>query len=299
MDLISQVTLLGGVTDRATLVRLRSAREVDGALASGVLVRDARGRYALPTASNGMRVANSVHGVLSHRSAAQRWGWAQKHSNGLPEVTVPRNRKVSRALREVLIPHWSDLPVEDIDQGATSMRRTLIDCMRNLPFDEALSIVVSAIRARDVTSAELKSIARWTNGRGRQRIIAVAEAATGKAANPFESVTRAQALLIPGLDVQAQYPVHVRAGLVLHPDLAVPELKIAFECEGFEWHGDSAALTRDCRRYNMLTNLGWHVIRFSWYLVMHAPLYVQWVIREALAAARARLASIAEHANVA
>ena len=301
MDLTSQVVRLGGVAARATLVGLRGAREVDAALRSGVLVRDARGRYALPTARQSARVASSIAGVLSHRSAAHRWGWAQKDPNGLPEVTVPRSRRVDRSLRKILIPHWSDLPADDIDGAVTTMRRTLVDCMRNLPFDEALAIADSAVRADDVTPEELWAIATATRGRGRRRILAVAEQATGRAANAFESVLRAQALLIPGLDVEAQHPVTVSARLTLHPDLADPRQMIVVEAEGFEGHSSSAALTRDCRRYNALELLGWQVIRFSWSQVMFEPAYVQRVLLGAVALARERRSSTPplEHANVA
>lgn len=300
MDLISQMVLLGGVTDRPTLVRLRSAREVRRALASGTIVRDGRGRYSLARAHRARRTANAVAGVLSHRSAAAHWGWAQKHPDRKVEVTFPRTRKVARHLRELLIPHWSDLPADDVVKGVTTVRRTLVDCMRNLPFDEAMAIVDSALRADDVTKDELLDIARSTKGRGRQRIIAVAEAATPRTANVFESVLHSICLRIPELRVRAQHPVPVRPGLVLHPDLADPALGLAIEAEGFEWHGESAALTRDCRRYNTLGNLGWHVIRFSWYLVMFEPEYVQRVL---VAAARARrrwvLSTSPGHANVA
>jgi very-short-patch-repair endonuclease len=80
--------------------------------------------------------------------------------------------------------------------------------------------------------------------------------------------------------------------LTLHPDLADPVLGIIIEAESFEWHGESAALTRDCRRYNTFTRLGWIVVRFSWYQVMFEPAYVQRTLREAVALAR-------QHANVA
>ena len=294
MDLISQVVLLGGVTARATLLRLRPKREIDAALRTGKLVRDGRGRYALPTAMAGMRVANSVAGVLSHRSAAQYWGWAQKSAGGLPEVTVPRNRRVDRALRELLIPHWSDLPPEDVVKGSvTSLLRTLIDCMRNLPYDEAVSIVDSALRAGDLTKEDLVALAAGTKGRGRARIMAVAAGATAKAANVFESVLRAQADLVPGLKVVPQLSVLIGERLRLHPDLVDAENKIIVEAEGFEWHGKSAQLTRDCRRYNTFTLLGWTVIRFSWAQVMHDPEYVQAVLRAAVEQARH------QHANVA
>ena len=296
MDLISQVTLMGGVTDRATLVRLRGTSEVDRALRAGTLLRDARGRYALPAARQGIRTANAIAGVLSHRSAAHYWGWAQKNPDGLPEVTVPRNRRVDPALRRRLIPHWSDLPAEDIVKGCvTSLLRTLVDCMRNLPWDEALAIVDSALRAGDITKEELLELASSTRGRGRTRIMAVAEAATAKSANVLESLVRGFAKLVPGLDVEPQISVQVTDTLTLHPDLADRERDLIVEAEGFAWHGKSAQLTLDCRRYNAFVLLGWMVVRLSWVLVMYDPAYVQ----ELLVRAVALMRGPHEHANVA
>jgi very-short-patch-repair endonuclease len=295
MDLISQVTALGGVCDRATLIRLRSAAEVDRALRNGVLERDARGRYALPTTQPSLRTANRVAGVLSHRSAAHYWGWAQKAPPPLPEVTFPRDRRVDPSLRKVLVPHWCELAADDVEGAVTSRVRTLVDCMRNLPWDEAVAIVNSAIRADDFTQAEVQLIAERTKGRGRRRICEVAAAVTGQCANPFEAVLYAQALLIPGLDVHPQLGIDVPVR-TLHPDLADPTLKVLIEAESFEWHGETAQLTRDCRRYNTFILLGWYVVRFSWWQVMHDPAYVQRVLREAVAVARSTLP---EHANVA
>jgi hypothetical protein len=161
--------------------------------------------------------------------------------------------------------------------------------MRNLPFDEALAIVDSAVRADDFTHAELMALADSTRGRGRKRIQGVAADATSKAANAFESVSRAQADLVPGLNVRAQVAVPVPGTkLVLDPDLADDGLRIAIEAESFEWHGETAALTRDCWRYNTFTRLGWILIRFSWYQVMFEPAYVHQTLIETVALARRR-----------
>lgn len=291
MDLVSQMTLLGGVCARRTLLELRPRAEIDAALRDGRLVRDARGRYALPLSPPALRIAGSINGVLSHRSAAAYWGWAQKGATGLPEVTVPRTRSVDRGLRKILIPHWSDLPDTDVVRGVTSLERTLVDCMRNLPWDEALVIVDSAVRADDIDKASLLALARSTRGRGRRRIICVAEAATGAAHNVFETALRAHAHLIPGLSVVAQMAVPLE-GRTLHPDLVDPALGIILEAEGFEWHGKPAQLSRDCRRYNAFTLRDWSVYRFTWRQVMHEPAYVQWVLLNAVDLAH-------RHANVA
>ncbi len=293
MDLISQVTLMGGACDRAALVKLRGRSEVDAALRAGALIRTARGRYALPTSRDAVQKASAVAGVLSHRSAAMYWGWAQKAVPTKPEVTVPRERRLTVGARDLILPHWSDLGPDDVHGIVTTPRRTLVDCMRNLPTDESLPIVDSAIRADDFTVEEIVDLAHATRGRGRARIRAIAGAATSKAANAFESVLRAQANQVPGLNVQAQLPITVpETGVVLHPDLGDPVLHLALECESFKWHGESAALTRDCRRYNALTNRGWMVIRFSWYLVMFEPAYVQQTLLDAVGLAH-------QHANVA
>jgi very-short-patch-repair endonuclease len=293
MDLISHLTLMGGACDRATLVELRGRRELDAALRNGTLTRTARGRYALSTSREAVQRASAVAGVLSHRSAALYWGWAQKTVPTKPDVTFPRERRITVGTRDLILPHWSDLGNDDVEGMVTTRRRTLVDCMRNLPSDESLPIVDSAIRVDDFTAEEVVDLARATQGRGRARIMSIAGAATSKSANAFESVLRAQANLVPGLHVQAQLPVTVPGtGLVLHPDLGDPVRRIALEAESFEWHGESAALTRDCRRYNTLTSLGWMVIRFSWYLVMYEPAYVHRTLIDAVALAH-------QHANVA
>lgn len=286
MDLISQVTLLGGVCDRATLVRLRSREEVDAALARGELVRDSRGRYSLPTTRPALRTANRVAGILSHRSAAQYWGWAQKSPPVLPEITFPRDRKVDPRLRAHLLPHWSVLTADDVVGSVTSPARTLVDCMRNLPLDESVPIADSAIRADDITRPALQSLAHSAAGRGRSRIKAVSSAATGRAANPFESALYGQSLLVPGLEVVPQLPVTFASSLILHPDLGDPALLIAVEAEGFEWHGNPTQLTKDCLRYNLMATHGWQVIRFSWVQVIHDPAYVHETLLAAVARAR-------------
>lgn len=64
-----------------------------------------------------------------------------------PEVTVPRNRKVSRERREGVDLSWRDIPPEDVRNGVLRVGPAVIDCARTLPFDEALAIADSALRA--------------------------------------------------------------------------------------------------------------------------------------------------------
>ena len=291
MDLVSHVTILGGACTRAAIVERCGRAAVDRALRDGVLVRVARGRYALATAGAAVVAAATLGGVLSMRSAAQRLGWGQKLVPEKPDVTFPRSRRVPRSARYLVVPHWSDIAPEDVVDGATGVRRTLIDCMRMLRLDESVPIVNSALRAGDVTLAELRAIARSMRGRGRARAMAVAAMATARPSNPYESTLYALASTVPGLNALPQRPVPVFGGRVLHPDLSDEHLRIVIEAESFEWHGKRAALTRDCYRYNAFTVSGWYVIRFSWEQVMFEPAYVLSVL-EAMVLVR-------RHANVA
>ena len=274
MDAVTALHRCGGLADHATAVRLSSRRKVRRAVAAGDLIRVAHGRYALPTADVALTAAARVGGVVSHRSAAAWWGWAMKEQPPRPEVTVPKHR---RCTREGVQLRWADLHEDDVREGAvTSRERTLVDCLRTLPFDEALAIADSALRNEDLTKDQLLALAATVRGPGAPRVRRVAAHADGRAANPFESVLRALAIEA-GLDVVPQVSLWDR-GVRARPDL-VDELRgLILEADSFEWHGSRAALRRDCRRYTAMVVAGWRVLRFAWEDVMHDQEYVRAVL---------------------
>lgn len=284
MDAVEALNRLGGVADLAALRRLTSRGKVRRALAAGRIVRDARGRYALPTAKDGLRVANRMSAVLSHLSAAAYWGWELKWQPAEPWVTVPRNRKLSPDRRSGVNVTWADLrPDEVVDGIVTSRDRTLIDCIRFLPFDEALAVADSALRHRHITKARLVWLASQVTGKGARQARRVAAHASEKAANPFESVLRAIAIGVRGLAVEPQVPLII-AGKRVYPDLHDRRLGLVLEAESFEWHGERAKLGQDCVRFNEMVVAGLVVLRFSWEQVMLRPAYVEGCLRAIVAA---------------
>ena len=46
-------------------------------------------------------------------------------------------------------------------------------------------------------------------------------------------------------------------------DFAIPEKRIAIECDGDYWHSQPACIIRDKRKDKYLFNRGWRVLRFS------------------------------------
>jgi very-short-patch-repair endonuclease len=275
VDTVQALERCGGIADHRTAVRLSSKRALRRAVRDGRVLRVAHGRYALPTADAAANAAQRVRGVVSHRSAAAHWGWEIKTQPPVPEVTVPRHRRCDGRGVEL---HWTDLPADDVREGfVTSRERTLVDCLRTLPFDEALAIADSALRSEDVTADRLAALARLARGPGSARIRRVARYADGRAANAFESVLRALAIE-EGLAVLPQVVLSFD-GVVVRPDLVDAERHLVLEADSFEWHGKRAALRRDCRRYNALVAAGWRVLRFAWEDVMHAQDYVRAALR--------------------
>ena len=277
MEISEALERLGGVGDRRSLIRLSSRRALDAALAEGAATRVSRNRYVLPAADEARVAAARVHGAVSHLSAALVHGWKVKVPPGRPSVTIRRNR--GRVDDRGIDLRWSTLTPAERAAGVTDPVRTVIDCARALPFDEALAVADSALRSRTVSRSELLEAASASPRTGRAAALRVAHAADGRAANPFESVLRAIALGVPGLHVVAQGAV----GTIGHADLTDSRLRIALEAESFEFHALAEAFRHDVRRYTAMTRLGWLVLRFLWDDVMHRPAYVRAVLEDVVA----------------
>lgn len=278
MDPVEFLQRSGGLSPAAPLVRACGRDAVWRAVASGLVVRTGRGRYALPAVEAGLRAAFGVSGVLSHESAAAWWGWEAAHQPVEAVVTVPRDRK-ARRVRGVRL-SFRNLPDGDVVRpGVTSALRTVLDCATTLRFPEALAIADSALRHGQVEREELVLAARASPLRGRARRSRVAAAADARSANPFESVLRGLALEA-GLEVRPQAWIATPHGWV-RPDLLDDGRGLAVEAESFAWHGRREQLTRDSRKYNDLVLAGLALLRFSWEHVFLDEDYVRATLERA------------------
>jgi very-short-patch-repair endonuclease len=193
----------------------------------------------------------------------------------LPHVTVPRNRKLADP---DVVRHWADLPPSDIEGGVTTPLRTVVDCARSMPFPDALAVADSALRRGLVWPPELRARAESTRGAGRAAVQRIAQHATEKAANPFESALRGIAVEAGVLGLEPQVVLECGDGRV-RPDLLHRRLRLVAEADSFEWHGRRRALEGDCRRYDDLVAEGWTVLRFAWEQVMFDRPWVSRTLR--------------------
>ncbi|KRF21182.1 hypothetical protein ASG90_01915 [Nocardioides sp. Soil797] len=268
MDALTALHRCGGVATWSELERLTNRRMLNKAIKLGVVEKRGYGRYALPLVGN--PEAEALRGVVSGLSAARHWDLKVKLEPTRPVVTVRANSAIARERREGVEVHWDDLPDEDVVDGVTSIARTVIDCARWLPFDEAVSVADSALRFGRVSREWLREVAARMPRTGRSRALAVVAFADKRAANPFESCLRVICSRVPGLRAVPQVQIGPH-----RVDLADSELGLVIEAESFGFHGSVELFRADVRRYTWLATQRWVVARFLWEDVMHKPERVQ------------------------
>jgi very-short-patch-repair endonuclease len=281
MSVVESLERLGGVATRAALIAATDRIRVDRALETGDVIVLARGRYALPDCDDARRAAHRLTGAVGWRSAAQLYGWELMRVPEMPEVTVPTNRKLAMTQRSGVVIHRADLHSSEVDDGITTRARTLGDCLRGLPFDEALAVADSALR-HGFSARLLSGLASTARGPGSAQMRRVASLASSEKANPFESGLHAIASSVSGLHVRPQVSVY-DPGFLGRPDFVDEWLGIILEADSFEWHGERAALRRDTRRYDEFVVRGWLVLRFAWEDVMFDPAWVVSILMAAVA----------------
>ena len=64
----------------------------------------------------------------------------------------------------------------------------------------------------------------------------------------------------------------VRAGAEsFHVDMAYPNVRLAIELDGYEWHSRRDRWQMDRDRDNLLATIGWRVVRVSWERLTRSP----------------------------
>jgi very-short-patch-repair endonuclease len=290
VSIVEELERRGGVASRQQLVAATSRGELEQALADGGVVKLARGRYALPTASNARRAAHEISAVAVGLSAAAHHGLLLKWQPRRPQLVVPRGRRVPAAAQQANDVSWRRVPEGAVQDGwVLTPAFTVLDCASRLRFDEALAVADCALRFGAVSWEGIEQAQlSWPRGASK-RARRVLEVADADAQGPFESVLRAIALGVPGLSVVTQHRVDVDGTFIARVDLADLRLRIVLEADSFEFHGLPELMDKDCKRYDELVIEGWMVLRFSWSQVMTKAAWVRSVLERAVAARERQL----------
>ena len=226
--------------------------------------------------------------VFSHRTAASRWEIHQA-GTAMIELTVPRNRTpepsgvILHRLADMQPDHtrWRDgLPL-------TSPARTLVDLGAVLGPRQVEKALERALIERLATVGQvwlvLDDVARKGRaGVGVMRRILEGRPLGRKIPDGMLEPEMAKLLLDHGLPPAVFQDLVEHEGRRIRIDFAYPDLKIAIEVDGYVTHRTVDELQDDAERQNLLVELGWIVIRFSWRHITGAPDYVAARIRRIL-----------------
>ena len=204
--------------------------------------------------------------VIAGPSAAALWGVGHAASFASDvHVIMPADRRVSP--RRGLRIHVTRLAPDEVgtegDVRRTTPVRTAWDLAGWLNVVEAVGAIDGLLGSGLVGAGELAAMADERRGqRGSALARRAFSLADGRAQSPPESRLRVH-LVLAGLPAPVpQFPVTVRGGLILHPDLAFPRYLVAVEYDG-AWHAATDQLHRDRRRLNQLAASGWIVLHVT------------------------------------
>jgi len=226
--------------------------------------------------------------AVSRRAAADLWGLDAYHGAAVVEISTTRHVQIARSgtkVRRVV-----SLPAADvcIREGlpVTTIERTVLDLGSVASAGEVELAVECALRRRLTTVARLEARLTWagatTTGIGvlRDLLSQTPNNATESALEAeFWMLLRRSRLPLPA----RQFEIRDKGGrVVARSDFAYPDARLALETEGFRFHSGRKEWRRDLERHNVLTELGWTVLRFTWEDVSQRQDAVIRRIREAL-----------------
>lgn len=195
--------------------------------------------------------------VFVRETAAKLSWWPELEARNVQlalERTVPRKGFVFERRG---IP--AELKVWDGEHYATNPALTVLDLCDTL----GGAVIDEALRRGAVTLEDLHDALAWTRGRrgNRERARLVAESRD----EPWSELERQAHVLLrqsrfPGW--VANHPVEIR-GKRYCIDLAVPELKVAAEVDGWAHHKTFQSFVSDRRKWNDLTLDKWLLLHFT------------------------------------
>jgi very-short-patch-repair endonuclease len=209
--------------------------------------------YALPAAPADVVVAAQLAGRLTCLSAASRLGLDTLKPPDEAHVAVPRDS--SRRHDKVIVHRCGDGP-----GWLVSVPDAVMHALGCLPPVEALVILDSALREKDVSASELRKRIVGPDSVRRRGLLDLAD---GKAGSVIETVARI-GIRSAGLPVQSQ---------VYIPDVGRVDLVVdgwlVIEIDGYAHHASRDQFRNDRRRANLLAEKGFVLLRFSYEDVMH------------------------------
>ncbi len=255
----------GGVATAGQILAVVSRRHLRALTECAVVENIWRGVYALAPADDERRLRGLDLGcgelvAICLDTAARAYGFDTEAATDL-HVLNPDGHQLRSA--DGLSVHRRDgAPLTMIGgRPCTTAAWTAVEVARGLRRPRALATLDAALRSGHCDRAELhRAVLAQAGRRGIVAVRDLLPLADGLAESPMESEARL-VMLDGGLPTPAlQYEVLDLWGRIRRLDFAWPQVKVAAEYDGVQWHGGADALRRDRERLAALLELGWVVI---------------------------------------
>lgn len=206
---------------------------------------------------------------LSHATAGWLWGFRDVDGDQI-EVVTPLDRRVSVA--GVRSHRSGCLFTADLTRHArlplTRPERTFVDVSARIPRSALAGILDDGLRRRVLRLDQLRRCAdRLVSAPGRRLAVVqelLVERLPGYDPGESDLETRVLRLIVRnGLPVPVQQHRVRVAGRTFRIDLAYPDVRLAIELDGWEFHRTRTAFDQDRSRANALVAGGWTVVRFT------------------------------------
>lgn len=224
--------------------------------------------------------ATGVRSMLGGPSAARWWAigvaWPQ------PFVLVPstsRREPAGITVRRGPVAE-ADIVLRD-GLLLTSRPRTIVDCLRVMPFRLGVDLLDRALQQRWLTFDDL--VLRTQQLVGQRGATTLARHIRVARPGTRSEAERAMAGLLRKARLTGWAANWCLEGVGVL-DFAFVQQRIAIEIDGRAWHSAGDRFQSDRRRQNRLILLGWIVLRFTWEDLVQRPEAVIREVRQALRA---------------
>jgi very-short-patch-repair endonuclease len=274
---ISRPQLLATGIDQAQLITL---------CRKGILQRQTTGVYRIAPAPGSVdallwHAVLATRGVLYSTSAAYLWNMVTVH-RGPIRIVIPRSSRVCRQAGVAVLRR--DLPASAVGERwllpVTSRQVSAIDHLVSLPVAQATSFADRALQRGWIKRNDLhERLRRPARGNPvlRQVLASLIEGAEAESERLLHRLLRAHGIT----GWKANYRVVVADAVLARIDVAFVEQRVAVEIDGFAYHSAHDRFQHDRSRQNLLTTMGWTVLRFTWEDITSRPRYVLATIQRA------------------
>ncbi|WP_156766144.1 endonuclease domain-containing protein [Mycobacterium sp. E342] len=231
------------------------------------------GRGELTTALQlgGLDLATGTSVAACMGTAAAAYGFDTESTPAL-HVLEPDGRRL-RSSDGLIVHRRAGSPLTVVGgRPATTPAWTAIEIARSLRRPRALATLDAALRTGACMPIELaRAIAGQSGRRGIVTVRQLLGLASPLAESPMESEARL-VMIDGGLPTPVlQYEVVDLRGCRWRLDFAWPDLRVAAEYDGVDWHSGPDAFIRDRRRSSALQEMGWSVVAIVAEDVRHRP----------------------------